>query len=405
VHYELLIAKRIATSKQRSFSRLIVRIAIGAVALSLAVMIISTAVVNGFQDTVRSKVFNFLGHIQIAHYKTKNSYETEPLSKNQPFYPNADTVKNIRHIQPFAKKPAIMKTEDQIEGVLLKGITPQFDWQFLESRLVAGSTFTVTDTQTSNKILISKSIADRLRLDTSDEIGAYFIQDPPRARKFSIAGIYNTGLEEYDKLYCFIDIKHIQKLNEWEADQVGGFEIFLHNIRETDQAAEYLRTTLPSQLSARSLKELNPNLFDWLQMQDLNKYVILILMVLVAAINMITVLLILILERTNMVGILKALGAHNWSIQRIFLYNAIYIVGIGLIAGNILGLGLCALQHYTGLITIPEKSYYISQVPVLLNVSSVLLINIGTILISTLMLVGPSYLVTKITPIKAIRFE
>ncbi len=368
-------------------------------------MILSHAVVNGFQSTIQNKVFNFLGHIQITRFDSQHSYESVPIDRRVSFYPLADSVTSIEHMQVFAQMAAIMKTEKQIEGVLLKGVGPDFDWTFLHNRLVKGDTFHITDSVTSNEILISKKIADRLRLDTGQQVGAYIIQDPPRARQFTIKGIYNTGLEEYDKLYCIVDLKHIQKLNNWEPHQVGGFEVFLPHLGKTQEASQFLNKHLPTELQAQSLKQINPNLFDWLKMQDLNKYVILILMILVAAINMITVLLILILERTNMVGILKALGADNWAIQRIFLYNAVYIIGIGLLLGNTVGIGIGVLQKYTGLITIPQKSYYISQVPIQLDWMAFLGINVGTIVVCTLMLIIPSYLVTRITPIKSIRFE
>ena len=401
------ITRRIAFGKRRSFSGFIITIAVAAVALSIAVMLITTATVNGFQNHISRKIFGFWGHIHISKYSLNNSYEDlNPVTIYQSFYPAIDTVPGIKHIQVYAHKAGIIKTNNEIEGVVLKGISTDFDWSFFKEYLIEGKVFEITDSVKSNEILISHTTATRLQLKTGDGLAIYFVQNPPLVRKFNISGIYKTGLEEYDEKYALIDIKHIQKLNNWEADQVGGFEVFLDRMEDLPYFSDLLYYEIAGQdLEVQNIKEINPNIFEWLALQDMNEQVILGLMILVAIINMITALLILILERTNMIGILKSLGATDWLIRKIFLYNAAYIVGWGLVIGNLLGLSICWLQLKFGFIKLPEESYYISVAPIDIEPITVVIFNLGTMIVCLFALIWPSFLATSINPIKAIRFK
>ena len=403
----LFITRRMALGNFRSFSGFIVRIAILAVALSISVMIIATAMVNGFQREISNKLFGFLGHVQISSFKGGGGYDdAAPIAKNQPYLTTIDTMTNIRHVQAYARKAGIITTEGNFEGIVLKGVDTDFDWSFFEKYIVSGKTFTINDTSKSNLILLSQITANRMHFSVGDSITVRFVQNPPRARRFIIAGIYNTGMEEYDERYALVDIKHIQKLNEgWQPQDIGGFEVFLNDINQLDATSDAIYNIVPQDQIAQNLKSIDPNIFEWLNLQNMNEVVIIVLMLIVAVINMITALLILILERTNMIGVLKALGATNWSVRKIFLYNAAIIASIGLVLGNIAGLGLCWLQQKFGFITLPEESYYISTAPIAIDWFAIAVLNIGTLLICVLVLLLPTWLVTKIEPVKAIKFK
>lgn len=405
---ELFIAKHIFGKSRENVSRPVVRIAILSIALGLMVMIISVAVVTGFQQEIRNKVIGFGAHIQITNFDRNVSVEASPVNKNQPFYPFMDTVEGIEHIQVYANKAGIIKTEDQIQGVVLKGIGRDYDWSFFSDKIVDGRRIEISDTAVSDEVLISKSLASLLRLETGDPLKMYFIsgdQSRTRGRRFNIGGIYETGLEEFDRMFVIGDLRHIQKLNHWSSDQVGGFEVFIGDFDKMDEIREFIFNTISYDLDARSIRDIYPQIFDWLDLQDKNVVIILVLMVLVSGITMISTLLILILERTNMIGILKALGARSLSVRKIFLYNAAYIIGIGLIWGNVLGIGLGLVQKYLEPIKLDQESYYVSTVPIHLDVLPILLINVGTIAVCILMLIVPSYIVTRISPVKAIRFS
>jgi len=405
---ELFIAKRILSKNNENFSRPIVKIAITSISLGLAVMIISVAIVTGFQTEIREKVIGFGSHIQITNFDYNKSFEDSPISKNQSFYPFLDTIQGIKHIQVFANKTGIIKTKDQIEGVVLKGIDSDYDWSFFENKIIDGNKFIVTDSSQNNNVIISKSLSKLLKLKTGDALKMYFVSgsgSQPRGRNFNILGIYETELEEFDKLYVICDIKHIQKLNRWDDDQIGGFEVFLDDFNELDELSYKIYNEIGYDLDAKTIKETNPQIFDWLDLQDVNVVVILVLMVLVAGITMISTLLILILERTNMIGILKALGSKNLSIRKMFLYNAVYIVGKGLLWGNIIGIGLCLLQDYFHLLKLNQESYYVSFVPINLNLQSIVILNVGIFVVCLIMLLIPSLIITRISPVKAIRFS
>lgn len=409
---ELFIAKRLIRQKVDKLSstgfistKPIINIAILGIALGMAVMIIAIAIVTGFQSEIRDKVIGFGSHIQITNYDFNSSFEPNPISKTQPFYPHLDTIPGIRHIQVYATKAGIIKTDKEIQGVVLKGIGSDFDWSFFKNKIIEGIHFQLSDTLKSNDILISKYIASKLKLKTGDDLIMYFIQRPPRMRKFKISGIYETGLEEFDKLYVMADIAHIQKLNDWRKDQVGGFEVLIDNYEDLDKLGDYIYfNVIGPELSSQTIKESQSQIFDWLELQNMNVQIILFLMVLVAGINMISALLVIILERINMIGILKALGAQNWGIRKIFLYIATYLIGKGLLWGNLIGLTLCIIQQQFGIFTLDQKSYYVSVVPINIDLLYILWLNTGTLIICVLFLIIPSYVITRITPVKAIRF-
>lgn len=558
------IAARTAFSNNASFSRLIVRIAIVAIALSMAVMIIANALVTGFKTTISEKIFGFWGHVHITHLNTYEAYEVTPISIEQDFYPSlgdlqqidyekkrsflglinwtstARTNGGIRHIQPFVNKEGVIKTKTQIEGIVLRGVDKNFDWQFLHRFIVRGDTLPLSPDHVSDAVMISEVTAKRLEIDTADSFVVYFVQDgEQRTRKFKVCGIYKTGLEEYDQRYALADMRQMQQLNnyrpykryenieiaydsfgiaannapnndpnfvgppnsdlplvmtalypddsleifngritsgrlvnpelneggivisEWIAmrknlkvgdniklsipdgdallrtsidvvgihnlsrprecfvaaptltaldsilpPEVGGFEVFMDDIQDLDAFSDYIYyNSIGPDQNAQSIRQVFPSIFDWLELQNINEVIILTLMILISIINMITALLILILDRTNMIGILKSQGMSNWSIRQIFLYHAAYITGAGMLLGNALGLFICFLQYYFGIIRLPEDLYYVSVAPVVVNWGALLWLNLSTMLITILALIVPSWLVTRISPVKAIRFK
>ena len=413
-------------------------IAIIAIMLSVAVMISATALISGFKTEISHKIFGFWGHIHITNYNTESSIETKPVSLNQDFYTGykkenvkldeieqtpyrkregfstillgehaAVTHGGVHHVQMFANKAGIIKAKDQLEGIILKGIGKDYDWSFMKDYIVDGEILEFSNSTASRDILISESTAKRLKIKVNDKFVIHFVESGDRIqRRFTVKGIYKTGLEEYDKKFAIIDIRRIQQLNGWAEDEVSGFEVFLDDIRDLDVFDEYIYfQVLGPELMSQSIKDVYPGIFNWLNLQDVNERLILILMIIVSIVNMTTALMILILERTNMIGVLKALGSPSASIRRIFLYHAAYIIGVGLLLGNILGIGICLIQKYFGVIQLPEEAYYVSVAPVELNLWTILLLNLGTFLITLLVLTIPSYLVTRIDPVKAIRFK
>lgn len=368
-------------------------------------MIIAVAVVTGFKKQIRDKVIGFNGHIQISNFDLNTSYETSPLAVEKIDKKAILNLPNVKHIQKFAIKAGIVKTKEQIEGVVLKGVGKDYDWTFFKEKIQEGRILELYDTATSNEVIISRTLASRLKLNLGDQVVMYFIQQPPRMRKFNIVGIYQTGLEELDKTYILGDIAHIQKLNNWDENQVSGFEILLFDSDILDDTKELIFDEVDLDINVKTIRELMPQIFDWLDLQDMNEIIILVLMLMVATINMITALLILILEKTRMIGLLKALGMNNKSIQLIFLNKAAFLIGKGLLFGNILGLGLCFIQLKFGIFTLDESSYYLKFVPVNLNIVSIILLNIGTFAVCMLMLLIPARIISKISPVKAIRFN
>jgi len=391
--------------KSSRFTSLVKKISIISIALGLAVMIVSVAIVTGFQNEIRQKAIGFGSHIQITHFDYNISFEPRPISKDQPFYPDLKEKPGIRHIQAFATKAGLIRTDEEIHGTVLKGIDEDFDWSFFEKMIVEGNTIDLKGEEISNDIIISKSVANLLNLSIEDDIIIYFIQDPPRMRRLNIEGIYETGLEELDKRFVIADIRHIQRLNDWEEDQIAGFEVLIDDYSNLEQLGNYVYEEIGYELISQTIAQLYPQIFDWLELLDMNVYVIIFLMVLVAGINMITTLLISVLEKTNLIGVLKALGGSNHLIRRIFLYNAGLMIAKGLIIGNLIALTFCLIQNYTGIITLSQESYYVSKVPINLDILHMLLLNVGTFIVCMFMMILPSYIVTKISPVKAITFR
>ncbi|MCO6500012.1 MAG: ABC transporter permease [Vicingus serpentipes] len=408
MNLEYFISKNIIKGDRnaKKFTRPIINISIMAIAIGLIVMIISTSIVDGFQREIRNKVIGFGSHIQITNFDSQNTYEASPINKNQKFYPAIDSVNGIKHIQVFATKAGIIKTKEEIYGVVVKGISDDFDWSFFKEKMVDGEIFPIKK-DLENNLLLSKNIADKMKLKVNNKIFIYFIQKNGqlRPKDFVVKGIYQSGLEQFDNLYVITDIRHIQKRNDWNEEQVGGFEVLIDNYKQIDELGQYVYDNIGYDLHATTIKEQNPDIFNWLDYQDYNVTIIIILMIIVAVINIISALLILILERTNMIGILKALGMPNWNVRKMFLYNAAYLIIKGLLWGNVIGIILCLIQQKTGIVTLPEESYYVATVPIEFNFIKILLLNIGTLTICILLLLIPSVVITKISPVKAIRYD
>jgi len=405
-----LVARRIAFNRSSSFSRFIINIAVLATAISVAVMILAIALVNGFQQTIQQKIFSFWGHIHITQYQPNAGPLTEqiPFQGDTAMVDRLKKIKGINTVNAYATKSAILKAEKDIEGVIFKGVDRQYNWQHLQQFFVEGGPIHYKDSSYAPEIVISVSLAKELRVKLHDPLIVYFIQgngQAPRARKLTISGIYKTSIEEYDKTYVIGDLELVRKLNNWQPGDVGGYEMFVDDYKKMNEISIEADAVMPDKLFIRTIKEIYPNVFDWLQLQNQNEIIILIIMTIVAIINMITAILILILERTNMIGIIKALGMRNWNIQKIFIYQAGYIVLAGLILGDILGIGIVALQQKTGFFKLSEESYYMSVAAVSLHWWEVLLINAGTFIICLLVLIVPSMVIRRITPMKAIQFK
>ncbi len=408
------IAERLIRGRKEetSFSRPINVIAITGIATGLAVMILAVAILTGFKKQIREKIIGFGSNIQIVNYDSNFSFETVPIHEGQDFIHEIRNIPGIKHVQVFATKAGIVKTDDNIQGVVLKGVGPDFDWSYFAANMNEGEVFRVSDTARTEKVIISKKISDMLRLKTGDSFAMHFVQDPPRMRKFVISGIYETSLEEFDKMYVFCDIGHIKRLNGWDDDQISGFEVFIDDFDRLDEMTSVVTDVIGYQLMQDeerfrviSIKDKYPQIFDWLNFQDINVIIIIILMLTVAGFNMVSNLLILILEKTNMIGVLKALGSHDTTIRGIFLYQAAYLISKGLLWGNIIGIGLAFLQLKTGIITLDPESYYIKTVPVNLQLIHIILLNAGTMAAILIMLLVPSKLISRITPVKAIRYD
>lgn len=411
---EFFIAKKITQTQEaaKNMSGPIVKIAIFGISLGLAVMILSMAIITGFKNEVSSKVIGFGAHIQVTNFDSNRSYETLPINKKQLSTSLLHSIDGIKHSQVFITKSGIIKAKNNIQAIILKGVDNNFDWTFFENNLVEGKVFELPDSTKSNEILISEYIANLLQLKLGDKLTVYFVQDPPRMRSFKISGIYKTSIEDFDKAFALVDMRHLQKLNGWTKDQVSGYEIMIDDYRLlqplTDSVfniAGYHFTNDGARLKIVNIHQLYPQIFDWLNLQNVNVVIILILMLIVASINMISGLLILILERTNMIGLLKGLGYNNWRIRKIFLYQSGFLITKGLLWGNVIGIGLSLIQYYFGIIPLDEATYYIDKVPIELKLSHVAYLNIGTLALTVAIMLLPSYLITKISPAKAIKFN
>ena len=413
MNFEYFIAKRLIKGAEHkiSISAPIIKIAIAAIALGIIMMLIAIATAAGLQNKIREKITAFNGHIQIYNYDNNNSeVSVVPVSTKQDFYPDFNIVEGIAHVQAVAMKGGVIRTEETFEGIIAKGVGTDYNWEVFKEYLVEGELPNYAG-DLNNEVLMSRRMASRLQLKTSDSFSTIFFKDEnpdqiPNQRKFTIVGLYDSGYEDFDKLYLFTDIRHIQRMNKWKADEVGNFEVFLNDFNEIDEKSNAIYGKTLSTLDTENIKSKYGKIFEWIALFDFNVAGIIGIMIIVGGINMITALLVLILERTQMIGVLKALGSADWSIRKVFLYNAAYLIGIGLLWGNVIGLGVIWLQHKFRFFKFPNsEEYYIDYIPVQISGLSILILNIGVLVLCLLMLLLPSYIITKITPVKAIKFE
>lgn len=414
MNLELFIAKKIhfGSTGEKRVSPPAVRIAMIGIALGLAVMILSVSIVIGFKKEVRNKVIGFGSTIQITNFDSNSSYEMQSIHTSDTLFRDIRSVKGVSNVQRFATKLGIIKLDSAFQGIVLKGISRENDWRFFKENLVAGELINTQLEMPSNDIMVSKNIADKLHLVLGQRILVYFVEDQLKVRKFTVKGIYQTNFTEYDKLFVLADLRHIQKLNGWSKSEVGGIEVMISDFNNLDDVTDNLVTKISNKRSkygsdyyVRNVKELNPQIFNWLDLLDMNVWIILILMISVAGFTMISGLLIIILERTNMIGIMKAMGANNSSIRKIFLYVSFFLIGRGMLWGNVIGLSLAFLQQRFHLISLNPEVYYLSAVPIDFNWLFLILLNVGALLASMFMLLGPSYMISKIRPAESIRFE
>ncbi|RZN78583.1 MAG: ABC transporter permease [Winogradskyella sp.] len=410
MNFELFIAKRIIGSKtyKSSVSAPIIKIGIAAIAIGIVVMLIAIATGLGLQQKIRDKVVAFNGHIIIDNYDTNESDESQvPISLEQDFYPEFNTVEGVSHIQGTANKFTIIRTKTDFEGVVIKGVGKDYRWNYFEEFLIDGRLPDFTQ-KLNNEILISRYLANRLGFKVGDTFQSLFgenLERLPRIRNFEIVGIYNSGFQELDEKFCIADIRHIQRLNKWKENQVGAFEVFVDDFSDLNDIDKSIDRETGSFLKVEPITDKYYSVFEWIKIFDNNTYGIIAIMILVAGINMITALLVLILERTQMIGILKALGTANWSVRKVFLYNASYLIGLGLLWGNLIGLGLLFAQKYFKLFPLNPDTYYVSEAPVYISLDYILLLNLGTFVLCLLMLMIPSVIISKISPVRAIRFD
>ncbi|TVZ55341.1 lipoprotein-releasing system permease protein [Lutibacter sp. Hel_I_33_5] len=410
MNYELFIAKRIIAGKEykNSISSPIIKIAITAIALGFIIMMIAVTVGDGFQHKIRDKMAGFKGHIQIMNYDNNNSdVSTSPIDKNQDFYPAFKDISGIKNVQIVASRGGIIRTETDFEGILMKGVSTDYDWSFFKSYLKEGRIPNL-NLERCREILVSKTIMNRLSLKLNDTINTYFLKDSrkslPSKRKQVIVGVYDTGFAQFDGSVILGDIREVQRLNKWNENQVGGFEVLIDDFDELKQKGNEVYSSIGSTLNSMTIVGNNPAIFDWIKLTNNNVWFIIGIMILVASINMITALLVMILERVQMIGILKALGSNDTSVRKIFLYNAAYLILKGLFWGNIIAFVLLMTQKQFGIISLDPETYYVTKIPVYFNIGYILLLNLGTLVLCFVMLVIPSYIITKILPVKSIKF-
>lgn len=411
----LFIAKHLysATDSRQKVSRPAMRIATAGVAIGLAVMLISVSVVFGFKHTIRDKVIGFGSHITVANFMSLHGRELSPICMDDSMMRVLRSLDGVKHVQRYAIKQGILKTDSDFLGVAFKGIANDYDTTFIHDNMVEGVIPAFSDTVSTNKILVSKIMADRLRLNAGDKVFAYFIDNGNvRVRRFTVSGIYRTDLTQFDDILCFTDLYTAVRLNGWEPDQAGGAELTVKDFNAIDvvedEVVKKVNRTVDKYgetYSSETIQDANPQIFTWLGLLDLNVWIILVLMLCVAGFTMISGLLIIILERTSMIGVLKALGARNGVVRKTFLWFAVFIIGRGMLIGNVVGLGLMALQRFTGFIKLDAATYYVDTVPVEFSILAIILLNVVTLLVSVLVLIGPSYLASMIHPAKSMRYE
>ncbi|KQC31889.1 transmembrane permease [Nonlabens sp. YIK11] len=410
MNLEYFIARRVqhSTEYKNSVSAPIIKIATAAIAIGMIVMIIAVATGVGLQKKIREKVSAFNGDITISLFDRNNSITTvRPIDINQEFYPDFTSVPQVTHVQAVATKGAMIRTATDFEGVILKGVGTDYRWESFKDFLIEGSLPDVSQEATSKDILISDDIARRLQLKVGDKAPTYFMKEneEPLARAFNVIGIYDSGLAEYDTKFIVGDIRNIQKINKWDDSEIGKFEVFIDDFGNVDEIGRNVFLQVPQLLDARTIKDQYPTIFQWLALLDSNVYGIIAIILIVGIINMITALLVLILDRTGMIGLLKSLGATDWTVRKIFLYNAMTLILRGLFWGNLIGLGLVGLQYFFAPLTLDPSTYYVTEAPVYISWWHVLVLNAGTFVICLLVLIIPTYIVSRISPVKAMRFE
>ena len=405
----IFIAKRLFTAKENNnnYTRPIIRIAILAIAISVAVMILSVFILSGFKDNISNKVIGFGSHIKITKFNNNQSFENDPIDFNVDIYDKINNLDFVSHINIYATKAGIIKNDVDIHGIVLKGVSGDYNWEFFKNNLISGDIPNIQDSTkiASNDILISESISKKLNIKLGEELVIYFIQNPARVRKFKVSGIYKTALSEFDDITAIADLNHLIKLNNWNTNQIGGYEIKTKDFDNVSSYTSEIDELIDFDLKAQNSKDLNPQIFDWLRLQDFNVVIILILMLLVGCVNMVTSLLIIILEKSKFIGVLKAIGLSNWNIRKIFIYNSLYILLNGLFWANLVVILFTFFQKRFHLISLDETIYFMSSVPVKFDVFSMFIINIGTIIICYLVLIIPTILIAKISSAKSIRFE
>ncbi|MGN0028358.1 MAG: ABC transporter permease [Marinilabiliaceae bacterium] len=415
MNISFFIAKRLMNgdSEERRLSGPAVKVATAAIALGMVVMIVSLAVGLGFKQQIRDKIVGFGTHIQITGLNLNSSFETPPVSRDSVLTDSIRHVAGVRSVQPYITKPGIIKTDDAFQGVALKGVDASYDWDFLRSCLVGGDVVATPDSAKGDGILMSHALASLLKLDVGSAVRMFFVQDGKvRARRFTLCGVFDSHFEEFDKSMAFVDMRHLAQLNGWDDSQISGYEVLLNDFDRMDDVADDIANLVvghegdgDDMLRVRNIRDLQPQIFGWLDLLDQNILVILVLVIAVAGLNMVSGLLILILEHTNAIGVLKALGATNGMLRKVFITMALRIVGIGLLAGDVIGVGLCALQSATGVVGLDPDNYYLDTVPILLSAAHLVLLNIGVGVMCLLLMLGPSGLVASISPAKSIRFN
>ncbi|MCX2740151.1 ABC transporter permease [Pontibacter anaerobius] len=396
------ISDKISEVQTGSFTQSVTKIAIISIAAGIAIMIVSFAILEGFRNEIRDKIFSFGAHLQISKYDTNNSYEGAPISYNIGV---TDSIPGIKKVQSFARKTAIIKTEDEVLGVVVKGVGENYDLSAMEQNLEGGELMAFTDSASSKDVLLSQAIANKLHLKVGDEAIFYFIQNPPRARKLKVSGIYNTGLEEFDEVFVLGDIKLIRELNNWPDTLVGGVEVVLKDFEQIDQAAELVFESMNYDLQLEKITDRHAQLFDWLKLLQKNVVIFLVLIIFVATFNMVSTVFIMIIERINMIGVLKAVGATDAQIRQVFYFRGLKLTLKGMLWGNLIGIGFCALQYYFELIPLDPENYYMDRVPISWNFGMILILNALTLVLTMLAILIPAAMIARIKPVKAIKFD
>ena len=405
MNIESFIANRFLKESSSRFSQTALRLTVLSIALGLMVMILSVSIVTGFQNSIRDKIATFDGHIRISNYDFNNSLELSPIESDTSLEESIRTHNGIKSISSFGVKGGIIKAHSIVQGCVLKGIDENYDWSNFQDWIISGRTPNIDKNKKTNEILISKKTADKLQLDIDSSFLVYFMQDPPRIRKFTICGIYQSGFPDFDNRFIYGDIKHIRKLNKWSNTQISGYEILIDKFNDMDAQTRWINEEISYDLKAQNINTRYVFIMDWLNLLDTNVFFILGLMVMISGVGMIATLLILILEKTKFIGTMKAMGATNKSIRKIFIIHGIHLSIRGLLLGNIMGIGLALIQKYFNIISLDPNTYYMTSIPINLDLTILLLLNVGVVSIISIMMLAPSYIISSITPIKALRFD